>query len=247
MAIVRSVQSWALVHSLAQTWTQIGRNPAAALGNIAPNIGSVVAIEKEPERAQGQVFPTFLALNANNQAGPGYFSARYAPFKLTPNVRNPGAGLPDTVNAAGPARINDRWSLLHGIDDSLRLSSPLGTPVSDYADFYESARALMYNPVVDSAFKFTADDGARYGGTAFGDSCLIAKQVLAANQGTRYVQISFGGWDMHQNIYGAGGNIRAGTNIFTLGNILDAGLSTLINDLKNAGLFDRTMIVIKMV
>src|SRR5262249_326130 len=46
-AIVRSMQAHALVHSLAQTWTQIGRNPAAALGNIAPNIGSVVAIEKD--------------------------------------------------------------------------------------------------------------------------------------------------------------------------------------------------------
>ena len=33
IAIVRSLRAWALVHSLAQTWTQIGRNPAAALGN----------------------------------------------------------------------------------------------------------------------------------------------------------------------------------------------------------------------
>ncbi len=45
-AIVRSMQSHALVHSLGQTWTQIGRNPAAALGNIAPNIGSVVALRE---------------------------------------------------------------------------------------------------------------------------------------------------------------------------------------------------------
>jgi hypothetical protein len=30
-AIVRSMRASALVHSLAQTWTQIGRNPAAAL------------------------------------------------------------------------------------------------------------------------------------------------------------------------------------------------------------------------
>src|SRR5450755_1044596 len=58
VAIVRSMNAWALVHTLAQTWTQIGRNPAAALGNVAPNIGSVVSIEKEPERQAGQVFPT---------------------------------------------------------------------------------------------------------------------------------------------------------------------------------------------
>lgn len=58
------VRAHALVHSLAQAWTQIGRNPAAALGNIAPNIGSAVAIEKEAERQLVQVFPTFLALNS---------------------------------------------------------------------------------------------------------------------------------------------------------------------------------------
>src|SRR5882724_5259931 len=46
MAIVRSMYAHALVHNLAQRWTQIGRNPAAALGNVAPNIGTVVAREK---------------------------------------------------------------------------------------------------------------------------------------------------------------------------------------------------------
>src|SRR5438270_5826231 len=82
-AIVRSMRAWALVHGLAQTWTQIGRNPAAALGDIGPNIGSIVAIEKDPERQAGQVFPTFLSLNAGGtQVSNGYFAASYAPFRL---------------------------------------------------------------------------------------------------------------------------------------------------------------------
>ena len=130
MALVRSVHAWALVHSLAQTWAQIGRNPAAALGNIAPNIGSVVAIEKDTERLPSQVFPPFLGLNATTQAGPGYLSARYAPFKFTPNSGNPLGGLPNTTNAVGENRTNDRYSLMHSLDDNLRLNSPLGTPVA---------------------------------------------------------------------------------------------------------------------
>lgn len=72
IAIVRSMRSWALVHSLAQTWTQIGRSPAAALGDVAPNVGSVVSLEKEKERTINQVFPTFIALNAASAIGPGY-------------------------------------------------------------------------------------------------------------------------------------------------------------------------------
>src|SRR5207247_2233104 len=82
IAVVRSMRSWALVHTLAQTWTQIGRNPAAALGNIAPNIGSIVSIEKNAERQAGQVFPTFLALNSQQGMGNGYLPASNAPFKL---------------------------------------------------------------------------------------------------------------------------------------------------------------------
>ena len=98
-AIVRSMQAHALVHSLAQTWTQIGRNPAAALGNIAPNIGSVVAIEKDSERKPGQVFPTFLALNSDGGVGQGYFPAIYAPFKVDPtnsgHFQHHQSGRPD--------------------------------------------------------------------------------------------------------------------------------------------------------
>jgi uncharacterized protein (DUF1501 family) len=237
MAIVRSARAWALVHSLSQTWVQIGRNPAAALGNIAPNIGSVVAIEKEPERRTGQVFPTFLALNASNQSGPGYFSAKYAPFKFTPNPNGAG-GLPNTSNVTGQNRLEDRWALMHGLDDSLRVNSPLGTPVSDYEDFYQSAKGLTYNGVVDKAFKYTAEDVTRYGKTAFGASCLVARQVLAANQGTRYVQINFGSWDMHQNIYSPAANALA-----AMGKQLDDGVSALIADLKASGQLNDTMVV----
>jgi len=232
--IVRSMRSHALVHSLAQTWTQIGRNPAAALGNIAPNIGSVVAIEKDGERQKGQIFPTFLALNSPSGVGQGYLSAEFAPFRVAPSA----AGLPDTTlpgDSTG-ALFNTRWSLLHQIDDPLRVDSPYGQPLDDYNNFYLSAQQLMYNPVVNQAFKFSATDHARYGSTSFGDACLIAKQVLAANQGTRFIQITVGGWDMHQNIYAA-------NQLPTLGKTMDTGVSQLMNDLIGSGLFDQTMIV----
>jgi len=106
VALVRSMRSWALVHSLAQEWTQKGRNPAAALGDIAPNIGSVVAIEKS---VAGQVFPPFIALNSATAVGSGYFSAQYAPFKILPST----AGIPNTSNTLGQTRYNQLWSRVH--------------------------------------------------------------------------------------------------------------------------------------
>ena len=232
IAIVRSMRSWALVHSLAQTWTQIGRNPAAALGSIAPNIGSVVAIEKEKERRPGQVFPTFLALNSTGAAGPGYFSAEFAPFKLIPSP----TGIPNTTSPDGQTTLDTRWSLLHKLDDPLRVNSPVGKAFEDYNKFYSDARDLMYNPIVNRAFQYSTADRARYGNTGFGDACLLAGQVLAANQGTRFIQITEGGWDMHQNIYAA-------TGLPAKGKLLDDGLSALLADLKSNGLLNETLVV----
>ncbi len=233
-SVVRSMRSHALVHSLAQTWTQIGRNPAAALGNVAPNIGSIVAIEKDGQRQPGQVFPTFLALNSPSGVGQGYLSAAYAPFRVVPSAN----GLPNTVlpGDASGALFDSRWSLLHQIDDPLRVNSPYGQPLTDYNNFYVSAKDLMYNPSVNKAFKFTTADHTRYGSTSFGDACLISKQVLAADQGTRFIQITVGGWDMHQNIYAA-------NQLPNLGKQLDTAVSQLLTDLQGGGLFDQTLVV----
>ncbi|MEO7649779.1 MAG: DUF1501 domain-containing protein, partial [Bryobacteraceae bacterium] len=140
--------------------------------------------------------------------------------------------------SAGQNRGEDRWNLLRAIDGPLRNASPLGRPADDYAKFYEAAFGLMYNPVVDSAFKFTPADNARYGSTNFGAACLVAKQVLAANQGTRFIQISFGNWDMHTNIYATTpGSLPA------MGKQLDDGLSALLGDLKASGQLNDTLVV----
>ena len=234
LAIVRSMRAWALVHQLGQTWVQIGRNPAAVLGNISPNIGSVVAIEKEPERTAGQVFPTFLALNSASGAGPGYFAAEYAPFKVAPAA----TGLKNTTNSTGQARFTERYDFLHHIDDPLRVNSLFGKPVEDYDNFYQAAQGMMYNSAVNTAFSFTSADSARYGNTGFGNACLVAKQVLAADQGTRYIEITQGGWDMHQNIYQT-------AQLPSLAKLLDDGLSALINDLRASGALGETLIVMQ--
>jgi hypothetical protein len=241
MVLVRSMQAHALVHSLAQTWTQIGRNPAAALGNIAPNIGSVVAIEKDPLRQPGQVFPAFVALNSPSGAGQGYFQATYAPFRVNEPSTTTSAGVPDTANPNGQTTFNTMYSRLHQLDDPLRINSPYGQPLDDYNDFYLNANSMMYNPAVEQAFGFAAADSERYGSSSFGNSCLAAKQILAANQGTHFIQISYGSWDMHVDIYGT--QNPKGNNMFTMSPALDNGVSALLADLQSSGLLNETLVV----
>jgi Protein of unknown function (DUF1501) len=237
-SIVRSVQAHALVHSLGQTWVQIGRNPAAALGNIAPNIGSIVALQKAPERQPSHVLPTFLALNSDNAVSSGYLNATFAPFKVDPST----SGLPNTTNSLGQTRWSEMYNQMHAEDDALRVNSPFGESVTDMDALYTSGTGLMYNPTVSSVFTYSSADSLRYGSSSFGNACLVAKQALTANQGTRFIQLTVGGWDMHVDIYGAAQN-KNGNNIYSLGNAFDNAVSTLINDLSAAGLLDSTMIV----
>jgi uncharacterized protein (DUF1501 family) len=135
---------------------------------------------------------------------------------------------------------------MHQIDDPLRgvdspLGSPLGTTVEDYDEFYSAANQLMYNPVVQQAFAYSTADSMRYGNTSFGNACLIAKQVLAADQGTRFIQITLGNWDMHQDIYGA--QNPKGNNLFTLCPQFDNGVGGLLTDLASSGLLNSTLVV----
>src|SRR5260370_17553123 len=60
---------------------------------------------------------------------------------------------------------------------------------------------------------------------------------LRANNGARFIHISFGSWDHHGNIY------NPNTNLQLMSRQFDAGIGALIQDLKNDGSFANTMIV----
>jgi len=243
IAIVRSLRAPALVHGLQQTWKQIARNPTSLLGKIAPNLGAVVAREFEGQRTASQKLPGFISLNGGNVVQSGYFNAKYTPFAIAASPN----GLGNLTNFAGQAEFDKRYQLLQNLDGENRENSPLGDPVMDMDGFYQQSRAMMYNPEVDAVFKFSTADANRYGfnnaQNAFGNSCRTAFQLLKANLGTRYIQISIGGWDNHTNIY------QANAGIYPSARQFDKGLGELLNDLAatpgvNGGsLLDETLVV----
>ncbi len=243
LTFVRSVLSWAAVHSLAQTWAQQSRNPAGVLGDIAPNIGSVVSLEMAPHRKAGDVLPGFIALNATPAKGSGYLPARYAPLVATGLS---AAGLASVKPNAygGASAFTERYGLLQMLDTDRAAGAPLGDAPADMADFYGQAKALVDSPTVNTLFSWTAADYARYGSTSLGGAALVAKQLLAANQGTRYIQLTVGGWDNHANIYGANAGLFAQMKSF------DPAIGSLLGDLAAAPgaapgktLLDETLVV----
>jgi hypothetical protein len=237
-SILRSCQSNALVHSLLQAWNQIARNPASATGKIAPNIGSVVALESEPKRSPGQNLPGFLSMSsAGNLVRNGYLPGRYAPF----DVNVTAGGLPNLTNADGQPTFTDRYSILQ----SLNAAGLTRADFNEMADFYVGARTMMYDPTVTATFQFTNQDQLRYGNSAFGNSCIVARNLVAADLGTRYIMITLGGWDNHQNIY------QQNAGIYRPARQFDAALANLIGDLavipgaNGKSKLDETLIVAK--
>ncbi len=241
MAIIRNLRAPALVHPLQQTWAQVARSPTSALGSVAPNLGSVVALEFEAQRTAGQKIPTFVSLNTGGSVmGAGYFPGLYAPFDITASA----TGLTNLTNTDGQTRFESRYSVLQSIDSGLRTTSPLGDDVTTMGGFYDRSKAMMYDANVDAVFKFTTDEQTRYGDTAFGNSAIVARNLLKSNLGTRFVQINHGGWDNHDDIY------DTTTGIYPPATALDAGLANLLKDLaalpgiKGGTLLDETLVVV---
>ncbi|MBI2689695.1 MAG: DUF1501 domain-containing protein [Acidobacteria bacterium] len=235
IALVRSVKPWATAHQLASSWVQIARNPVAGQNRLAPHIGSIVSLELGSKSAN-RTLPGFLALNTGTSSSQGYLPAEYAPFYVSPN----GAALRNTTHFDTQAIFDRRYGLLLDMDNALRESGELGAATLEIARWDEGARKLMYNADVTRVFTFDNNERLRYGNSNFGAACITARNLVRANIGTRFIQISAGGWDMHSNIYTNGLNAA---NANSVGRTFDAGLGTLIADLKADGLLDRTLIV----
>lgn len=233
IALVRSIRSWALVHQLSQTWMQIGRNPTSGVSKIAPHIGSVVARELAPSN-KVQILPPFVSLNTGGGPGAGYYKTQYAPFYISPG----GGGLGNASHPDGQPVFDRRYNLLNDLDAELR-SSPdvIGASPAEMAQWNLSARNLMYNSQVNAAFTFDQNEKNRYGNTGFGNACITARNLVKAQLGARFIQITFGNWDHHTSIY------QPNAQLSTMAKTFDQGLGTLIADLKQGGLLDETLIV----
>lgn len=237
VSFVRSGLAWAAVHQLGQAWAQIARNPGGATGAIAPHIGSVVSLEEQVGRKTGDVLPGFIALNSTGIPSQGYFPATYAPFQVVPS----SSGLPTINHPDGASRFSDRWNFLHQLDVA-RTSGARGKVTLDMNDFYDQSKALMDTPNINALFSFTTDEHAKYGSSGFGDSLIIARNLVAANKGTRFVQATLGGWDHHSNIYQRPAN---GVNsLYTQCAVFDPAYAALISDLQAMSLLDKTLVVV---
>jgi len=109
--------------------------------------------------------------------------------------------------------------------------------IKSYSDFYSEATSLLSSGEL-KAFDLNQEkneDRDRYGRDPFGQGCLLARRLIESN--VRCVEVSCGGWDMHNSIYGPGA-------LPDRGGVLDRGLGNLLKDLAASGLLDETLVVL---
>lgn len=147
----------------------------------------------------------------------------------------PMLALPD----GGPGRLNGRLGLLTEIERQQR-------DLEQRAELLkldrnrQQAMSILADPNTRQAFEVEHADPAlleRYGRNKFGLSLLMASRLL--NVGVRLVQVNLGknsSWDTHRRNF-----VNLKNNLFPY---LDRAVSALLEDLKQSGRLDETLVIV---
>jgi hypothetical protein len=235
LLLLRSVASWELAHDRGQFYAQTAHPANPAFLAEGPHIGAVVSYEL----GKHGPLPPFLALNVDSAFQGAKFLGGFNEPLIAP-VQATGLNTlqHNYYGTNSQQRFNEKYAMLRQLDAPL-ISSPYSDEMAAHATFYDSAKALMYDPRVASVFQFTTDESARYGDTAFGRACIVARNAVQSKLGVSFVNIVYGGWDTHVGMFDKGYT----PNMYTLVNGLDRGIGNLVSDLRGSGDLSSTLIV----
>ena len=164
--------------------------------------------------------------------GAGYFESKHGPLPLG----NPDAGIQNVkkLGYVGEDMYTDRLDASKILNEGFTRQFPQ-KQVRAYSDLYDDAIKLMKSKDLE-AFDLTHEPEAlreEYGQNNFGQGCLLARRLIENK--VRFVEVSYGGWDMHNDVFGS---------LETRAKVLDDGLSSLLADLDRRGMLSDTMVVV---
>lgn len=233
ITICRSMTHGEAAHERGTHNMFTGYRPSPALQY--PSIGSVISHELGPRKN----LPPYVCIpnQPNEFAGTGYLSSSFAPFSLGSDPAANGFRVQDLNLPGGvdDARFTTRRNVLDRVNNHF-LAKEAADNLDALNSFYDRAYSLISSPAAREAFNIDAEDGAlrdRYGRNQAGQRLLMARRLVES--GVRFVSLTYGGWDMHNNIEASiKGQVPA----------LDQGFATLISDLSERGLLDETLVCI---
>jgi len=224
-------------HGSADQWVMSGRrfNPAVAY----PTYGSVVSYQHGFKSA----LPPFVQLGSQvdrrfGGGTSGVLGLQHNPFEM---LADPNAKRFNVRDITPPQGISmgrvDRRKKMLAVIDSLQRESDVQPAAFDALDeHYKAALTMITAPETKRAFEIDKEDAKlrdAYGRNRFGQSCLLARRLIQA--GVRFVTVTDGGWDTHQN------NFRSLKS--RLLPPVDKGLPALLADLQDRGMLDSTLVI----
>jgi hypothetical protein len=258
-SIIRSMHTSSNDHGVAGT---IGLTGSAAggvnlggkplPGSARPAIGSVVA------RVRGfrPPLPPFMVVGGRLHQGKkaiigeggGPLGALYDPFRLEYDAMQ-GFKIHALQLAPEltPDRLEDRQKLWQALDNLDRQTERFHSAKA-IDEYRAQAFALLTSPASRKIFDLSQEPSElvdRYGRTRFGQSCLLARRLV--EHGVPFIQVNWsdhveaeedsgdGGWDHHYRNFQIMQDRHAPW--------LDQTLATLLTDLRERGLLDRTLVV----
>ena len=228
LAIVRSLTSVEGDHDRAQSLMHTGYRPNPRLAY--PAMGSTVAWRQTDPSIDA---PAFVSIDRKFETS--ILGPQFGPFVIE-DINNPAPSL-TLPEGFADVRMKRRLEALSTFNAKFdqRLQSRLGndlTQLTVRADRMRNSDVFKpYDPAAEEPELFE-----RYG-SAVNDgylarACLMARRLVES--GVKFVEIQYGGWDTHDDNFNQVQNLSAS---------LDAGLSTLLEDLQERGLLEQTLVV----
>src|SRR5437667_2713543 len=200
-----------------------------------PSIGSIVSHELGPRND----LPPYVCIPSqpNSFAGTGYLGSAYGPFSLGADPANGrfkvrDLNLPSGVDEKRFAQRREMRAVVDAHFSALEKSDAL----TGMDSFYQRAYAMMSSDKAREAFDLSKEtDKLRdeYGRNAAGQRLLLARRLVEA--GVRFVSLTYGGWDHHDNIRNGVSNQMPS---------FDQAYAALITDLAQRGMLDSTLVLV---
>ncbi len=226
ISIVRSLVSKEGDHERGTFLMKTGYRPEATVD--FPSIGAVVCHELPYGNAE---IPRHISIIPTRWPGKGGFlGAEFDAFQ----TGDPREKLPDVSSQVAAPRDQKRLRDLAVVDQAFARGRSARFKATMHRETTDHARLMMSSEQL-KAFEINREPAElvkAYGDHPFGRGCLAARRLVEA--GVRCVEVTLSGWDAHVN------NHEIHSNLLK---ILDPAFATLLRDLRERGLLDRTVVL----
>ncbi len=233
VTLVRSMSHGEAAHERGTHNMFTGYRPSPALEY--PSIGSVIS----HELGSRNDLPPYVCVPSvpNEYANSGYLSSAFGPFALGADPAKGDFQVRDLNLPKGvdDARFARRRSLLETVDHHFRTLEN-SDAIESMDAFYQHAYKLISSQKAREAFDLKSEPDAlkeEYGKGAAGQRMLLARRLIEG--GVRFVSLTAGGWDHHDNLKNAIQKELPPT---------DKAIAALIRDLERRGMLDSTLVMV---